>query len=283
MQLFPAWLPEAEYVEGPGGGGVAAVRALAVRLAARKPDTFAPFLADLAERSLSGGAKRAQCGDEVRAAGLTRVIAASYGRERLALVIQVPAGLSPAAEEELSTACDWLTYRGRMAVWLTGAALRYVNRIPTVQVHIDAPGGTVVDALGSAGSGDVQLPPVSYPPVAGRPHAGSPAERRLETALAKHSWAAGRAWNQTFSLGPLENKVRLDLVWQAESCVVEVDGDEHRQKEHYGVDRWRDVSLQLHGYAVLRFTNEQINQDLDSVVRRIEQFIRSRREGQRGV
>ena len=49
--LFPAWLPGAEWIDGPGGNGVAAVRTLAMRAASETED-FGPFLADLAERSL---------------------------------------------------------------------------------------------------------------------------------------------------------------------------------------------------------------------------------------
>ena len=53
ISLFPAWLPGAEGIDGPGGAGRSAVRALALRTAS-VTGHFGPFLADLAERSLSG-------------------------------------------------------------------------------------------------------------------------------------------------------------------------------------------------------------------------------------
>jgi very-short-patch-repair endonuclease len=53
ISLFPAWLPGAEGIDGPGGAGRSAVRALALRTAS-VTGHFGPFLADLAERSLHG-------------------------------------------------------------------------------------------------------------------------------------------------------------------------------------------------------------------------------------
>ncbi|MDP9848288.1 endonuclease domain-containing protein [Streptosporangium lutulentum] len=49
--LFPAWLPGAEDIGGPGGAGGSAVRALALRTAS-VTGHFGPFLAHLAELSL---------------------------------------------------------------------------------------------------------------------------------------------------------------------------------------------------------------------------------------
>ncbi|MFD2357568.1 hypothetical protein ACFSTC_62290 [Nonomuraea ferruginea] len=51
LGLFPAWLPDAEGIDGPGGAGLAAVRTLALRTAATSAH-FGPFLAELAERAL---------------------------------------------------------------------------------------------------------------------------------------------------------------------------------------------------------------------------------------
>jgi very-short-patch-repair endonuclease len=247
--LFPAWLPGAERITGPAGLGVVAVRAIAMRAAAGSAH-HGPFLADLAERALkpapSSGFPAA-----VRAAGLARVIAASYGRSRLALVVEVP---SP-EPDGLVSACEHLAFAGSFAVWLTGD------------------GSTAAST---------EAPAVSFPPVAGRPHPASRAEQALENALAARDWATGRAWNQTYDLGPLINPVRLDLLWSVERCVVEVDGPEHYAEPRYEADRRRDVELQLAGYAVLRFTNAQIYSDVHAVLGRIERFLQARRLVQKG-
>ena len=76
--LFPAWLPGATGITGTGGANVPAVRALALRAAAAIP-RFAPFLADLAERSLRRTTGvRSRFAPEVRAGGLARVLATAY-------------------------------------------------------------------------------------------------------------------------------------------------------------------------------------------------------------
>ena len=49
LNLFPAWLPDAAGICGPGGASVDAIRAMAMR-AAPATVQFGPFLADLAER-----------------------------------------------------------------------------------------------------------------------------------------------------------------------------------------------------------------------------------------
>jgi very-short-patch-repair endonuclease len=294
--LFPAWLPGAEAIDGPGGNGTAAVRALAARTAATSTD-FGPFLADLAERALGGRRRRRVFGDEVRAVGLARVIAASFHRARAALLVHVPDGLPPAAERSMLAAYEWFAYHGRAGVWLTGAELRDPDRIPSaVPAIARPPGGAVVvsahqaqrasypESAAGPGSSEqisVEFPAVSYPAIAGRPHPASRFEQTLEEALAARPWAVGRTWNQTYRFGPLDNPVRLDLLWPAERCVVEVDGPEHRAMPKYEWDRSRDVRLQLDGFAVLRFTNEQVSYELDAVLGRIEQFIVNRRQEQR--
>ncbi|WP_344485525.1 DUF559 domain-containing protein [Nonomuraea monospora] len=295
IALFPAWLPEASGIEGTGGANVAAVRSLALRRASAS-EHYGPFLAELASRALAGSAARmpgdwatqaqagsAQAGSaelaraelpsvfgpEVRVAGLARVLADSFGRSGLAVLVRVPAGLAPAAQEVLVAGCEWLAHRAPAAVWLTGAPLDAVDRVETVKPHLPP---AVLPA--PADEGDPRL---LYPAIAGRPHPGSPAEQALEAALAGRAWASGRAWNQTYQPHPLATPYRLDLLWETERCVVEIDGPDHRGAAKFAADRQRDVRLQLDGYAVLRFLDVQVLTDTETVVRQIAQFLRSRR------
>ncbi|MEU8247732.1 DUF559 domain-containing protein [Nonomuraea sp. NPDC048916] len=283
VALFPAWLPGAEGLDGPGGAGVPAVRALALRRAAAS-DHFGPFLADLAELALSARTAPTRFSPETRATGLARVIAASFGRSRAALLVDVPGGLSPAAQEVLVAGCEWLAQRGELGVWLTGAPLDTVDRVQRV-----TPPPDTVDHLRQATTPlsvgvprpavEEARPSVSYPAVAGKPHPGSRSEQALEAALAGCAWAAGRAWNQTYRPHPLAGPIRVDLLWQDERCVVEIDGPEHRRPRAFDEDRRRDVHLQLAGYAVLRFTDSHVMTDPQAVVRQIELYLRSRRRG----
>jgi very-short-patch-repair endonuclease len=278
MGLFPAWLPEATGIAGPGGAGVAAVRALAIH-AAPHTAQFGPFLADLAELALGGttsGTERFAA--EVRSAGLAQVIARSYGRPAAALLVQVPAGLSDVAEQALVGGMEWLAQRGGFGIWLTGADGLSAEWIPEVKVHLpEAVASIERTAAARPAPGAHELPPVAYPPIAGRPHPQSRVEQALEAALSLLPWAVGRAWNQTYRARPLEPPVRLDLLWREERCVVEIDGPEHADPVRYEADRRRDVQLQLDGFVVLRFTNDQVAFDLALVICQIEQLIRARR------
>ncbi|WP_063842765.1 DUF559 domain-containing protein [Sphaerimonospora mesophila] len=281
IELFPSWLPDAEGITGSGGASIPAVRALALRTASASRH-FGPFLADLAELSLHGGTRgrsdHRKFPPEVRAAGLARVLAAGFRRDRAAILIRIPRGLSPIGEDVLVAASEWLADRGGFGVWLTGAPFVSVDRIETVVLDLPAsqnPPGTRALAYPKD-----PLAILRFPAVAGMPHPASRAEKSLEAALKSRPWAAGRAWNQTHHYSsPLTPSVRIDLLWHDERCAVEIDGPEHRGEDAYEADRRRDVRLQLDGYAVLRFTNKQIMNEMDLVLKQLERFLESRRSG----
>ncbi|GAA4575171.1 hypothetical protein GCM10023193_73110 [Planotetraspora kaengkrachanensis] len=292
VSLYPAWLPEAEGI-APGGAGAAAVRVLALEMASASRH-FGPFVADLAQDSLRGGSTgRTRFPPEVRAAGLARVLAAAFDSRQVALLVDVPEGLSSRDEDVLVAGCEWLAHRGPMGVWLTGAPLIAADRVETVTVRLPAEMAAIACDLPQATAPPAVIahtpagplrpvgggPAIRYPAVTGRPHPASEAEQALEAALSSRDWAAGRVWNHNHQTHPLAEVIRPDLMWRRERCVVEIDGPEHRGAFRYEADRRRDVQLQLDGYAVLRFTNDQIASDLETVVRQLERFVTSRRVG----
>ncbi|GAA3394758.1 hypothetical protein GCM10020369_65340 [Cryptosporangium minutisporangium] len=278
VALFPAWLPDAEGISGPGGANVPAVRLLASRLAGRTHH-FGPFLADLAARALTGTRSAASFPPEIRAAGLVRVLEAAYARADVVLVVEVPDGLPATQQSALVAAVEWLAFRGALGgVWLTGAAFPAVDRIHSQRVRLPA----AVEALTGQAPDDVsdraaRTGALALPALAGQPNPNSVAECLLEKVLAGHAWAGGRAWNQTFSFGPLISPIRVDLLWAAERTAVEIDGPEHRRQVQYAADRARDVLLQTAGYAVLRFTNDQVLGDVNAVAHQLELFLTTRR------
>jgi very-short-patch-repair endonuclease len=265
LSLFPAWLPGAEAIEGPGGLGVAAVRSLARRQSAQSPE-HGPFLADLAERALRGRATGVTFPDALRAAGLARAIASASGRNGVALIVDMPADWAQQANEALLALCGQVARLGHVSVWFIGAGLD-VTTVRTIRLREPS---------------KPQQPPepqdAAFLPQAGQPHPGSPIEQALEAALFRRAWAAGRQWNQTYRIHTLANPIRLDLLWPDERLNVEIDGPEHLDPAHFAADRRRDVDLQLAGYAVLRFTNAEILHDVEAVVARIERFINGRRK-----
>ncbi len=271
-ELFPAWLPGAAQLDGEGGLGVLAVRSIAVRFA-QGTAQYGPFLADLAERALRRHGKSNRFSPEVRATGLAKVIATSFGRTRTAILVRVPDGLSGADQQALVIGGQWLADHGDFGIWFTDAPLSAADAVQSVRFIPPTHNSLLTgEPVQSGGPGVLR-----YPAIAGRPHPGSRAEQLLEAALSSVDWAAGREWNQLYQPHPLSNPVRLDLLWRNERCVIEIDGAEHCQPTRFAADRQRDVLLQLAGYAVLRFTNHQILQHRDLVLAQIQQFLTGRR------
>ncbi|WP_051724073.1 endonuclease domain-containing protein [Micromonospora chokoriensis] len=282
LAMFPSWLAGADRIDSEGTLGVAAVRALAARSAARSRH-FGPFLADLAERGLRDPrrpAGRSRFAPGVRAAGLARVIAEAYDRESCVLVMALP-DLEAEAERTLVAAAEWLVRHGGFTVWLAGGPLRHVDRVRSVPVRVptrfaelastrDPPPATAAEPGSTV---------LAWPTIAGVPRGDSAAEQALERALAPHDWACGRRWNQTYEWHVLGVAYRLDLFWPAEGLAVEVDGPEHRGRIAFANDRRRDVQLQLLGLDVLRFTNEQVLTDVPAVVDGIRRLLARRRAG----
>jgi very-short-patch-repair endonuclease len=268
VALYPSWLPGAGPIAGPGGAAAAAVRVVALQAGAATHH-FGPFLAALAGRAAGTGRRNGhRFPDEVRAAGLARVIAASYGRASAALLVTPADDLDAAGEQVLIASCAWLARHGGFAAWLTGPAVGRADTVRTVTIR--CAGGAAAAVAGDDG-------PAPLPARAGAPHPASRTEQALEAALAAHAWAGGREWNRTLQADPLANPVRVDLMWPAEHCAIEIDGPEHRGALRYEADRRRDTMLQLAGFTVLRFTNEQVADDLAAVLAQIEQLLTTRR------
>lgn len=272
-ELFPAWLPEAEAITTSSDFDVRVVRGLARRKASIT-DHFGPFLADVAEAALYGRVATRPCEPELRAPGLARIIADAYQRRGVVLLIEAVDGLSEDAERRAAMACEWLVAHG-LGVWLFGGALPDVERLSTW--HVPLPG--FVEQLAPLAHAVVApAPRVEYPALVGRPHPASTAEKTLERYLTRCDWALGRVWNQVHASHPLDPPIRVDLMWPDERCVVEIDGPDHRGALKYADDRRRDNGLVLAGFAVLRFTNDEIADDAARVLAVIERLLISKRE-----
>jgi very-short-patch-repair endonuclease len=276
--IYPHWLPGADRFDGSGVLGIPAVRQLALRLASTSR-SFGPFLADLAERSAGGRGAATPFPAEVRAAGLARVIAEAYGRRSAALLIVLPAGLASEDEHAVARTAEWFAGRGRFTVWLAGPPLVAVDRIRIVSIRL--PETLTRLALESEPGPPHPRSVVTFPPLTGVPRPDSPAELALERALAPHDWAAGREWNRIYRTADLARSYRLDLCWWAERVIVEVDGADHRARLKWADDRARDVHLQMYGFAVLRFPNEDVLADPQLVIRQIHHVLSGRRHGVR--
>jgi very-short-patch-repair endonuclease len=90
--------------------------------------------------------------------------------------------------------------------------------------------------------------------------------RRNQTDAEWKLWLAIKAskmgfrFARQYSVGPYI----ADFVCRSRKLIVELDGDSHLEKEES--DRLRDLELNRLGYAVLRFTNDRVMDELDEVL-----------------
>ncbi|TFV58095.1 DUF559 domain-containing protein [Mycobacterium sp. PS03-16] len=267
--LFPAWLPDAELLSSASDHDRRVLRMLAHRRAAHSAH-FGPYLAAMADAALCAQPCLSRFDPDTRTRGLVRILADAYGRDALVLLAECPSDLESVDQQRIAAALEWLTQHGGVGVWLAADALADVDRIGTVTLTAP-PVATGLSRAGAPG------PAADFPAPVGRPHPASAAEQALERALSRCDWAVGRQWNQTRSGHPLVPLIRVDLMWPDERCVVEIDGPDHRGALKYADDRRRDNALTLDGFAVLRFTNEEVADDPVRVLGTIEALLNARR------
>ena len=78
-------------------------------------------------------------------------------------------------------------------------------------------------------------------------------------------------------------EAEVDFLSRQLGIAIEIDGYFHfRDVESYRRDRRKDVALQLHGYHVLRFLEEDVVARLEEILDTISEVISHRREGTQG-
>jgi very-short-patch-repair endonuclease len=63
----------------------------------------------------------------------------------------------------------------------------------------------------------------------------------------------------------------VDFYCHEKKVVIEVDGEIHEKQRIYDCQRDKDLSIQ--GYHVVRFSNSEIEHNIDSVLDRIAEFV----------
>jgi very-short-patch-repair endonuclease len=82
--------------------------------------------------------------------------------------------------------------------------------------------------------------------------------------------------NRNFSDTKFRRQVNIgpyiaDFLCWRHNLIIEIDGLIHeKRKEH---DVHRDKYLRDHGFKILRITNEEVNSDLESVLKKVEHSI----------
>jgi very-short-patch-repair endonuclease len=98
----------------------------------------------------------------------------------------------------------------------------------------------------------------------------TPAERQLWAYL-RGKQVGGFRFRRQQPIGPFI----VDFCCLSPRLAIEIDGDSHAEQVEY--DESRTAYLKEHGYAVIRFTNEDVQRRLESVLdeimRRCEELI----------
>ena len=70
-----------------------------------------------------------------------------------------------------------------------------------------------------------------------------------------------------------------DFVCLACKLIIEVDGGYHQLPEQQVSDEYRTTWLEKQGFKVIRFTNEEITGNIDSVLDKIQYYLNSNNNG----
>jgi very-short-patch-repair endonuclease len=69
---------------------------------------------------------------------------------------------------------------------------------------------------------------------------------------------------------------KVDIADPTIKLAIEVDGQTHRLKKWKFLDRRKESVLRALGWSVLRFSNQQVMEDLEEVLAEIERFMISK-------
>jgi very-short-patch-repair endonuclease len=100
-------------------------------------------------------------------------------------------------------------------------------------------------------------------------HEMTPVERKLWAHL-----RAGHLEGYHFRRQQVIEPYIVDFYCHRTALVIEVDGSVHQEQQEY--DQQRDQDLQALGLKVVRFSNTEVNQNLEGVLTEILRLCRSR-------
>lgn len=275
FRLFPAWLPEAAAIEGPGGAGLAAVEAVA-RARAGRSALFGPFLTTMARAALAeaGVKEPLRFHREVIVREAAKLVELAYGGAMPLLILSVPAAGTMERAEAVEAAALWIAGKSGFRVWVAGPGADQMPRLPE---GMRGPPSADNPVTGE----EERAPTVTMTGLEGRPNPASDIEHRLKARLDQLPWAAGGRCGWPWRLSSNGSVIRVDLAWPEDWVVVEIDGRDHRDPIKFEADRRRDRLLQRAGFAVYRFTNRELEDDLERVLAFLEETLAERRASMR--
>ena len=100
----------------------------------------------------------------------------------------------------------------------------------------------------------------------------TPAEKIFWNSLRRMSFYKSLTFNRQ---KPIEPYI-VDFYCDRLSLVIEIDGDSHGEGEAKVYDQKRTVFLESKGLTVLRFTNPEVNENVNGVMDKLEAFVEKR-------
>mgnify|MGYP003290397522 CR=1 FL=1 len=112
-------------------------------------------------------------------------------------------------------------------------------------------------------------------------HARAVQMRHVPTEAESIVWELVRAnrLGVKFRRQQLIGEYIVDFYCLSHKLVIEIDGSVHDNPTQQSHDRQRDAWMTKNGYTVLRFTNEQVFDDLDGVRSTILQYVSPKHQG----
>lgn len=267
--LWPAWFAGAADFSAASTIAIAVIHG-AAGVQAERLGVSEIWLRRAAEQAAAGRLPRVHDvppGTEL--GDLCATIAAATGARRLVVCLDAQ-GTEEAFGGLLEGLCRWIVNHADVAVWLAEPAARWRFMDLFRRAKDTGPPPAPVEAE----TEPAHPPAAFFCGIEGLPNPNSPAEVALWRALSRTPWAAPFACNRVVAVGPAP---RVDVLWQAERVVVEIDGDDHRSKAKYAQDREREFALLHAGYLVLRLTNEQVLSDLQLSLAKVKAILALRR------
>jgi len=66
----------------------------------------------------------------------------------------------------------------------------------------------------------------------------------------------------------------VDFYCPEKKLIIELDGWQHREENNFGYDKERTEFLESLGYKVIRFWNNEVNKNMESVILKIEESLK---------
>ncbi|MFG1348841.1 endonuclease domain-containing protein [Xanthobacter autotrophicus] len=271
--LWPAWFPGAADYDQASAIALAVIHGAADGQAAQLGVSTAWLrrAAGLAMAGLPPRTPELPEGGEIR--NLCMAIAAASGAHRLVIVLD-PQGEEADFAPWIEGLCRWIVNHADVSVWVAKPAARWRTLALFRSIGSEQPiADAGRDSAPDAGIADDNQP--FFGGIMGRPNPNSLAEVALWRSLCQADWARGCSFNR---IAPVALAPKVDILWEQEKLVVEIDGDDHRAKTKYAQDRERDFALLQAGFLVLRLTNEQVLSDLQLSLAKVKAILALRRD-----